>query len=89
MYLMKPQVMGKGGGPSDVEDEEVLEFLANEPPPAISSTEIADAVGMSSAGIIIRLEKLRDRGLVQDHRTGANRIWWLTDSGEERVQSDS
>jgi DNA-binding Lrp family transcriptional regulator len=62
--------MGKGGGPSDVEDEEVLEYLAETAPPAISSTEVADAVGMSAAGVKIRLETLRDQGLVDDHATG-------------------
>lgn len=81
--------MGKGGGPSDVSDEEILEFLADTAPPAVSSTEIADAVGMSASGVKIRLEKLRDRGLVNDHATGASRIWWLTDAGEDRVQSSS
>jgi predicted ArsR family transcriptional regulator len=81
--------MGKGGGPSDVSDEEILEFLADTAPPAVSSTEIADAVGMSASGVKIRLEKLRDRGLVNDHATGASRIWWLTDADEDRVQSSS
>jgi predicted ArsR family transcriptional regulator len=81
--------MGKGGGPSDVSDEEILEFLADTAPPAVSSTEIADAVGMSASGVKIRLEKLRDRGLVNDHATGASRIWWLTDASEDRVQSSS
>ena len=79
--------MSKGGGPSDVDDEEILEFLADTAPPAVSSTEIADAVGMSGSGVKIRLEKLRERGLVNDHATGATRIWWLTDAAEERVQS--
>ena len=71
--------MSKGGGPSDVDDEEILEFLADTAPPAVSSTEIADAVGMSSSGVKIRLEKLRDRALVNDHATGATRIWWLSE----------
>lgn len=79
--------MGKGGGPSDVEDAEILEFLADTAPPAVSSTEIAEAVGMSASGVKIRLEKLAERGLVEDHATGATRIWWLTDAAEESVQS--
>jgi predicted transcriptional regulator len=80
--------MARGGGPSDVDNDEILAFLASGETPARGQTEIGDAVGMSDIGARGRLRDMMDDDLVDSHDAGVNVIWFLTSEGEQYVSAE-
>lgn len=77
-------------------DKEILRVLVEHPDPALTSSEIKDALeeSVSRQAVNYRLNGLRDRGLVATKPFGASaRGWWITDKGRELVwegnQSDA
>jgi predicted transcriptional regulator len=79
--------MARGGGPrDDVDNDDLLAFLASGDTPARGQTEIGDAVDMSDIGARGRLRDMAEEGLVDSHDAGVNVIWYLTDKGEEYVE---
>jgi repressor of nif and glnA expression len=72
-------------------DEEILSVLVEHPNPALTSSEIKEALAesVSRQGVNYRLNSLQDRGLVASKAFGASaRGWWITDEGREMVWAD-
>jgi len=64
------------GRDRDVDDIEIMRAVCEANGPAASAAEIADAVGMSRAGVTNRLHQLDDRGFVASKKVGNGLVWW-------------
>ena len=73
------------GRPPETSDGEYLRLIDTAAGPAVFTSEIAEAVGVSQQGAFARLSALRDDGLV-DSKKGNERIWWLTETGKRQVR---
>jgi len=76
------------GAPREVTDDELLAAVRMHKDPAVTSRDIADWVDLTPQAVNKRLPKLVDEGYIQKKEVGAAAVvYWLTDSGEERVFS--
>jgi len=66
-------------------DVEVLRLFEGGPPVRFTA-EIAEQLGMSPQGAHKRLDKLRERGLINEHDPGTSSVWWPTEEGRERIK---
>jgi len=80
--------MSPPGPDPSVSDKEILSAIRDAYPPAISSSDIADAVDLSQQATSRHLKRLRENGYVADDKVGPARIWWLTDQGRRYLASD-
>lgn len=65
-----------------VPDEEVLEYFVEGDDPAYGTTEIAEDLGYTQAGMHKRLIGLRKAGLLRSKDVGSTLIWWISPKGE-------
>lgn len=65
-------------------DRLLLEFVLR-PDPAFFASEFTTAVGLTRQTIDRRLKELEEQGYVDSKIAGPGRIWWITDSGRDRV----
>jgi len=74
-----PQGRGK-----TMTDEQILVFIRKHPDRAVTAPEVAESMGVTSAGALQRLNKLESNGDVVKKKVGARAVvWWLP----ERYQS--
>jgi len=79
-------MVGPGRQP-ETTDVEILEAIALHPDPIVTSSEIAERVGMTNAGVNNRLPALVDDDLVVRKEVGAHAIvYWLTRTGREKLE---
>jgi predicted ArsR family transcriptional regulator len=81
---------GGGGGPNvDVSDEEVMKIICSQDKPGgmTAASEISSQTDLSSRGARLRLGQLVDRGWLESDKPGNDRLYWLTDAGQEKCQS--
>jgi predicted ArsR family transcriptional regulator len=71
--------MPESGGTSD---EEILDAIVEHRAPAVGTSDIADAVGVTRQAADARLRSLHDDGLVTNYQAGKSLVWWLTTAGE-------
>ena len=63
----------------EVSDNDVLKVFDAADAPFLTAGEIADALPLSQSGANYRLNKMRERGLVDRKETGARSVgWWAT-----------
>lgn len=78
--------MSGPGRKKETADDEILREIALHPEPVITAGELAERVGMTSAGVNKRLTELVDEDLVVRKEVGARAvIYWLSTAGERRV----
>lgn len=68
-----------------VPEEDILEYFTGGEDPAYGTTELADALGYSQAGMHKRLIGLRKAGLLRSKDVGSSLIWWLSPKGESHL----
>jgi predicted transcriptional regulator len=73
-------------GHETVSDKEILRTIRDHRAPAVGSSDIASAVGVSRQAVDRRLRNFEDDGLVRSDKVGQVRIWWLTTAGREFIQ---
>ena len=65
------------GRPKKVSDAEILRVMREHPDKAVTATEIAEEIGITSTGLLNRLNELAEGGYVHKKRAGANAVvWW-------------
>jgi|APHM01.1.fsa_nt_gi LexA DNA binding domain. len=64
------------GRDRSTDDMALIEAMCNAEGPAASTSEIAEAVGMTGAGVNHRLSQLEEKGVVRCKNTGNGIIWW-------------
>jgi DNA-binding MarR family transcriptional regulator len=81
--------MTRPGRKPETSDEEILRAIALHPDRVVTASEIADCVGMTSAGVNKRLPELVDDGVIVRKKVGANAvIYWLSPAGREQIADD-
>ena len=72
--------MSSGGREPDVTDDEILAVLEESTDPALSTREIADAVGLGRRGTLDRLDTLAENGAIRKKKLDKRvTIWWIPD----------
>lgn len=71
-----------------MDDREILRHFQESPDPILFTGEVADLLGFSNKGAIMRLEKLEDSGMLDSKRAGRVPAWWLTDRGRAYLAGD-
>jgi DNA-binding Lrp family transcriptional regulator len=64
-----------------VSDEEILHVLSKSTDPFLTTTEVADEIGLSQPGALKRLRELEEQGYVQNKKAGNSNTWWITGEG--------
>jgi len=65
-------------------DLRYLGAVAESPDPIVTSTEVADKVGVTQQGAYEKLSDMQDRNLIRSKKVGAHaRVWWLTIQGRD------
>lgn len=74
-----------GGRKPTISDSEIILHIADEPDPILSTSEIADHFGFSQPGMLSRLRKLEDKGMLKSKKVGNSNAWWLSELGKSKV----
>jgi len=61
-----------------VSDEEILHVLFESTDPFLTTTEVADEIGLSQPGALKRLRELEHKGYVANKKAGNSNTWWIT-----------
>ena len=77
-----------GGREETISDEEILRVFEDADDPVLSTTDVATEIEFSNSGAGDRLHPLADSGYLERKEVGRTLIWWLTEAGEELIQSD-
>lgn len=77
-----------GGREETVTDEEILSLFAEADEPVLTTSDVADRVGLTNKGTGERLHSLEERGLLRIKEAGRAYVWWITEAGEEFFESD-
>lgn len=78
-----------GGREETVTDKEILQVFEDAEDPALFTGEIADEIGFSNQGTILRLRALNNEGLIATKKSGRVPMWWITDLGREFLAEES
>jgi predicted transcriptional regulator len=63
-------------------DTEVLSAIRGHYAPAVGTSDIAEAAGVSRQAADNRLRNLEDDGLVESYKAGRTLVWYLTNAGK-------
>lgn len=77
-----------GGRPPDTSDREILALFEEAEEPVLSTNDIAEELSYSLQGTISRLTTLAEEGLLHSKDIGNAKAWWLTEDGQEFLESD-
>jgi len=80
-------VTAKPGPDPGVDDHTILQTLVSAYKPALSSTTVADRIGLSQQATSKHLKRLAEDDLVDSDKVGPARIWWITDEGRRYLNS--
>jgi DNA-binding transcriptional ArsR family regulator len=58
-------------------DAEILDWIRSHPDPVVSTSEVAEGIGMSRRGMGKRLKALRKDGKVSRKRIGRHDAWYV------------
>lgn len=76
------------GAPQEVSDDELLAAVRTHKDPAVTASDIAERVGLTSQAVNKRLPRLVEQGYLRKKEVGAAAVvYWLTQAGRERVFS--
>lgn len=67
-------------------DKEILSAIDDHFSPAVGTSDIADATGVTRQAADNRLRKLEDDGLVESYKAGRTLVWYLTKAGERYLE---
>jgi len=72
-----------------VSDEEILHVLFKSTDPFLTTTEVADEIGLSQPGALKRLRELQEKGYVDHKKAGNNNTWWISSEGYQFYNSEA
>lgn len=75
--------MTRPGPDPSVPDADFVRAIVSNRKPAVATTEIAGAVGLSRQATRRHLDRLRDDGLLNRGKTGPTTVWWPTPDGRD------
>ncbi len=67
-------------GKRTVSDEEIIQQMKQSSDPAFTTSEIAEMVGMTPAGMRGRLESLKESGQVSKKKPSTRTVIWWTET---------
>lgn len=70
-------------------DEEVLAAIRDHFSPAVGTSDIAEATGVTRQAVDARLRNLESDGLVERYKVGRDVVWYLTKAGERYLEKDT
>lgn len=74
--------MTKGG----TTDAEILSAIDEHYAPAVGTSDIAEAVGVTRQAADNRLRNLEEDGLVESYKAGRTLVWFLTNAGQRYLE---
>jgi len=75
--------MGRPGPDPTVSDPDFVRAIVSNRKPAVATTEIADAVGLSRQATRRHLNRMHEDGLLNRGKTGPTTVWWPTSDGRD------
>lgn len=67
-------------------DERLLKEIALSADPVVTTTEVAERVGLTQQSVYQRFQRFEERGWIRSKLVGANaRVWWLVDEGRQQL----
>lgn len=72
----------------EVSDEGLLRFFIESPYPVLGTGEVAKKAGYENQHATRRLNELKERGYLKNHKVGRVLVWWITYDGREFVLDD-
>jgi len=69
-------------GAGKTSDEQIMNAIQDHYSPAVGTSDIAGAVGVTRQAVDRRLRGLKDDGLVEKYKVGRSVVWYLTPAGE-------
>jgi len=79
--------MAKPGPDRELDEDNILEFINGAYSPAVGSVDVADHFDVTDEGARKYLRRLDDSGFIDSRKIGRSKIWWLTNKGEQRIDS--
>lgn len=74
---------GSAGQPPSGGAEEVLRYLMESDDHVLTTSEVADGVGVARKTALRRLSELAERGAVERKEVGEGKsVWWVSPSGQ-------
>lgn len=71
--------MSGPGRQADVTDEEILNVFRSSEDPVLTTSEVAEGIGLGQRGTFDRLTQLVEDGVIESKKAGQASIWWLPD----------
>jgi len=75
--------MPRPGPNPSVPDDDFVRAIVSNRKPAVATTEIADAVGLSRQATRRHLDRMHDDGLLNRGKTGPTTVWLPTADGRD------
>jgi predicted transcriptional regulator len=73
-----------------VSDEELLRAIATATAPVVTTTEIADRVGLEQQSVYERFKKFEERRWLARKKVGSRAVvWWLRHTGRQQLATGS
>lgn len=71
-----------------VSDEDILSVFTNTADPVLTTSEVAEEIGLGRRGTLDRLTNLAEEGLLQTKQVGnAGAVWWSPQSLRDKYGS--
>ena len=72
-----------------VSDEDILQVFLNASDPVLTTSEVADQIGLGRRGTLDRLNQLAENGKIQTKQVGnTGAVWWYRKSLQEKYSSE-
>lgn len=71
-----------------ISDGDILRVVSASTDPYLTTTEIAEEIGLSQPGTLKRLRDLEESDLLANKKAGNSNTWWLTEEGREFLAAD-
>jgi DNA-binding MarR family transcriptional regulator len=69
-------------------DARYILAVGSHPDPVVTTTEIAEEIGVTQQAVHSKFSAFEERGLMESKKTGSrSKVWWLTTNGR-RAYSD-
>ncbi|QOS13121.1 HTH domain protein [Haloferax gibbonsii] len=77
------------GRPPEITDADILSVFEESSDPVLSSPEVAEEFGYTTAGIYKRLRELNEKGHLGTKKIGQGRAWWITEQGRDLLSKSN
>jgi len=68
------------GRSKKMSDDEIIAMVEEHPDKAVTAVDLMETSQLTKAGLLLRLNKLNDEGVLRKKRVGSRAVvWWLED----------